>query len=145
MSRRRAREVVLQALFQLDLNDGVGCDSDIDVAKKALETAIALGTTQDCDTLHDNDVVFAQALLSGVCEKLAELDECISQVARGWKITRMGVIDRNVLRLAAYELKYAEGMTPGIVVNEAVELAKKYGTDESPRFINGVLGALVKN
>ena len=71
------------------------------------------------------------------------IDEIISEKSHGWKISRMAAIDRSILRLAVYEMKYIEDVTPGIVINEAVELAKKFGTDESARFVNGVLGAMV--
>jgi len=139
MSCRRAREVVLQSLFQLELNGADELESKQEYERRAMEAAAAEG-----DELTEADYAFAEGLLAAVREKREELDGDISQVARGWKIARMAVIDRNILRLAAYELKYSKDLTLGIVVNEAVELAKKYGTDDSARFVNGVLGALAK-
>jgi len=69
----------------------------------------------------------------------------ITSVSKEWKIERMAAIDRNVTRIAAYEMKFAqEKLTPNIAINEAVEIAKKYGTDDSARFVNGILGAMVK-
>ena len=74
---------------------------------------------------------------------LAEIDEAIDAVAEGWKTGRMGKVDLTLIRLAVYEMKYDEDVPVGVAINEAVELAKKYGTDESPAFINGVLAKLV--
>lgn len=139
MSRRKAREIILQSLFQLELNGSYDAEMEPEAQLKAIEASMAEG-----EGLSESALEFAKEVLAAVRQKQAELDEEISQVARGWKVARMGAIDRNILRLAAYELKYAEGMTPGIVINEAVELAKVYGTDDSARFINGVLGALAK-
>ena len=87
------------------------------------------------------------AYISGKCEDivahLAEIDEAIDAVAEGWKTGRMGKVDLTLIRLAVYEMKYDEDVPVGVAINEAVELAKKYGTDESPAFINGVLAKLV--
>ena len=74
---------------------------------------------------------------------LAEIDEAIDAVAEGWKTGRMGKVGLTLIRLAVYEMKYDEDVPVGVAINEAVELAKKYGTDESPAFINGVLAKLV--
>ena len=77
---------------------------------------------------------------------MVEIDEIIStHLKKGWSIGRLATVDRNVLRLAVYEMKFAEKLIPrGIIINEAVEIAKKYGTDDSGRFINGILAAIAK-
>ena len=74
--------------------------------------------------------------------KLKEIDESINAAARGWKTSRMGKVDLTLIRLAVYEIKYEEDIPVGVAINEAVELAKKYGSDDSPSFINGVLAKI---
>ena len=83
--------------------------------------------------------------LLGTWEKIAEIDSAIADLSKGWKLSRMPGIDRSILRMAVYELRFMPKARPGIVINEAVELAKRFGTDESGRFINGILGAMVGN
>ena len=132
MSRRQAREVALQALFQLDFNE-VTIEAAVDAALG--ESAV----------LTDRDREYLRHAVSGTKENLAAIDAIIMECSREWKVERMSGIDRNIARLAVFEMKFnEEEITPNIVINEAVELAKKYGTDESARFINGVLGAMVK-
>ena len=132
MSRRQAREVALQALFQLDFNE-VTIEAAVDAALG--ESAV----------LADRDREYLRKAVSGTKENLAAIDAIIMECSREWKVERMSGIDRNIGRLAVFEMKFnEEEITPNIVINEAVELAKKYGTDESARFINGVLGAMVK-
>ncbi|MGL6014494.1 MAG: transcription antitermination factor NusB [Selenomonadaceae bacterium] len=132
MSRRQAREVALQALFQLDFNE-VTIEAAVDAALG--ESAV----------LADRDREYLRKAVSGTKENLAAIDAIIMECSREWKVERMSGIDRNIARLAVFEMKFnEEEITPNIVINEAVELAKKYGTDESARFINGVLGAMVK-
>lgn len=79
---------------------------------------------------------------NGVLEHLTEIDVRINEVASGWKTDRMGKVDLSVLRLAVYEMEYDEEVPTGVAINEAVELVKKYGRDESPAFINGILAKL---
>ena len=82
------------------------------------------------------------AKYNGVLEHLEEIDAQINEVASGWKTDRMGKVDLSVLRLAVYEIEYDEDVPTGVAINEAVELVKKYGRDESPAFINGILAKL---
>ena len=84
-------------------------------------------------------------LVQGTGANLAAIDQIIGESSREWKIWRMSGIDRNVTRVAVYEMRFSEEkLTPNIAINEAVELAKKFGTDDSGRFVNGILGAMVK-
>lgn len=126
MTRRsRAREVVLQLLYQDDLNpptDPAAADAFL------------------CRRLNNDAslVTFARSLLSGVRRNRDELDELLAQRADNWSLARMAVTDRNVLRLGAYEILYTE--TPGrVAINEAVELAKRFGAQQSAQFVNGIL------
>ena len=140
MSRRRAREVAMQALFQLEINPPETDSQQEEIAETALTAAWSEG-----ESLPEFDRGFARGLVGGVRAHRAEIDEAIAVHSHDWKIERMSGIDRNILRIAIYEMKFGvQEVTPGIVINEAVELAKKFGTDDSSRFVNGILGAMVE-
>ena len=126
MARRsRAREVVLQILYQDDLNP----QTDLSVTQSFLA-----GRLQNETEL----IEFARSLLSGVRRNRTELDELLSEVADNWSLERMAATDRNVLRLGAFEILYTS--TPGrVAINEAVELAKRFGAKQSAQFVNGIL------
>lgn len=135
MSRRQAREIALQSLFQLDFNDVISIDD-------ALESALVNSENikvpaYDCD--------YAKLLVSGTRYNLDNIDTLIADNAKEWKLQRMSGIDRNIVRMAIFEMKFStDKLVPNIVINEAVELAKKFGTDDSARFVNGILGAMIK-
>lgn len=130
-TRRRAREIVLQLLYEADLNG----TRDKDGARRFIRSRL-----QGRRALTD----FADALLSGTLEHRATIDQHLSKLATHWTLPRMPVTDRNILRLGAYEILF--GDTPGrVAVNEAIELAKRYGDKNSPRFVNGVLDRLYKS
>jgi N utilization substance protein B len=88
---------------------------------------------------------FAEALISGVDEHQREIDAIVARHAAHWSLDRMAAVDRNVLRLAVYELLYAREVPERVVLNEAIEIAKKYGADESGAFVNGILDHIVKH
>jgi len=94
---------------------------------------------------HPEDVrAFAADIVNNVRLRVEDLDRKISEYATNWQISRMAVIDRNVLRIGLYELMYAPGIPPKVAINEAVELAKKYGDTESSKFVNGILDKIHK-
>ena len=126
MSRRsRVREVVLQVLYQDDLNPGRD--------PKTADTFVARRLRNDLELVQ-----FARLLLSGVRRNVDELDELLNERADNWDLERMAATDRNVLRLGAFEILYTE--TPGrVAINEAVELAKRFGAKNSAQFVNGIL------
>jgi N utilization substance protein B len=139
MSRRQARETALQALFQLDLNHGSEDEAEL-YETLAVDTAIG-----ECDKISVSEREYVLSTVHGTRIHLEEIDEQISKHAKGWKLSRMGAVDRNIMRLATYEMRFGDLQTePKIAVNEAVELAKKYGTDDSSRFVNGILNAMMK-
>lgn len=144
MSRRRAREAAMQALFQMDMNPPP--EGDTEARKRVLDAAWLEGSDgAGHNEGQEADYAYAWKLFSGTCEKLSAIDENLSRLSREWKVSRMAGIDRSILRMASYELQSGDSdVTPGIVINEAVELAKRFGTDQSGRFVNGVLGAMVK-
>ena len=130
MSRSMAREIALQTLFHLEFNEA--------------ETQSILETIQEENkSLTSGSMMYAQQLVDGVSAKKEEIDAELSMYAQDWKVVRMPAVDRNILRIAVYEMKHQdEKIDDGIAINEAVELAKRFGTDRSPKFINGVLGKL---
>ncbi|MDC0284006.1 MAG: transcription antitermination factor NusB [Mariniblastus sp.] len=132
MSRRsRAREIVLQVLYQDDLNT----DQPEDIRLRFMNARL----NQDRSLVE-----FAEDLLAGVRRHRDAVDQHLEEIARNWKLSRMAATDRNVLRLGAYEILFTE--TPNrVVVNEAIELAKRYGTNNSSQFVNGVLDRLMNN
>ena len=133
MSRRTAREVALQALFQLDFNESETLE--------ALEVALA-----EKHNVSDRAKEYAKALVCGTKDKLSQIDEIIGKYSTQWKVNRMPSVDRNIVRIAVYELTFSEEqLAANIVINEAVELAKMFGTDSSAKFVNGILGALIKD
>ena len=132
MSRRsRAREIALQLLYQEDLN----ADQAEDVRLRFLHGRL----------LHNAKLVeFANTLIAGVKQNLETIDRALELTAHNWRLSRMAATDRNVLRLAAFEILF--GDTPDrVAVNEAIELAKRYGTNNSAQFVNGVLDRLMKS
>ena len=123
MIRRTARELVVQSLFQIDFS---GCGAE--------------------DALTIKAQSYAQKAVNGILAALADIDAKIKEYSIDWDLERMPGVDRNILRLAVYEIYYAEEKIPaGIAINEAVEIAKIYGSEDSPRFINGLLGKMVRN
>lgn len=134
MIRRISRELVVQSLFQIDFS----CCS----AEEALNAAVEEQNSKN--TLKAQN--YAQIALNGILNSLAEIDAKITEFSIDWEVSRMPAVDRNILRLAVYEIYFAEEKIPaGIAINEAVEIAKIYGSEDSPRFINGLLGKMVRN
>jgi N utilization substance protein B len=129
-TRRRAREIVLQLLYEADING----NRDEEAARRFIRSRL-----QGRKALTE----FACRLLQGTLEHREEIDRQLAALATNWTLPRMPVVDRNVLRLGAFEVLY--GDTPGrVAVNESIVLAKRYGDKNSPRFINGVLDRLLK-
>ena len=127
--RRKARIVALQVLYELDCT------------KHKTEEVLARLTTEN--TLSQEEPSFSRELVEGVSLNRAKLDDLIKEFAPVFPTTQMSVIDRNILRLAIFEILFFHDKTPPkVAINEAVELAKKFGSDSSPRLINGVLGSL---
>lgn len=126
MSRRsRAREVALQILYQFDLNP--------DCHPEVIDRFVRSRLREDADLID-----FSRSLYLGVRRNRQELDQLLAQRADNWSLERMATTDRNVLRLGAFEILYTQ--TPGrVAVNEAVELAKRFGARQSAQFVNGIL------
>jgi len=129
LNRSRAREVALQALFQEDLNPRDSRDQLAPFVEARLQE----------DELRE----FATSLVLGVMRNQGELDALLESNTENWSLSRMAATDRNVLRLGAYEIRYAN--TPErVAINEAVELAKRFGSKQSSQFVNGILDKLIQ-
>lgn len=129
-SRRFARELALQLLFQ------------IDVGKVSLKEAL-----KDFSSLHDvpaSTKEFCLSLVKGVLDNLEEIDKQIKEVSKNWELSRMNIVDKNVLRLGTYEMLFGSNIPETVAINEAIEIAKKYGSNESGSFVNGILDAIKK-
>ncbi len=133
-ARHRSREVALQVLFSLDLRAA----KDETTAAQEVFDDIAVNFE-----MPEATRTFAKELVCGVASRAAELDESIAAAASNWRIERMAVVDRNVLRLATYELLQSETPT-AVVLDEAVRMAQRFGDDPSPAFVNGVLDAVAR-
>jgi N utilization substance protein B len=126
--RRHARVLALQALYEIDATQHLpGTVLDQRLAE---------------DPLTDEGQAFARELLTGILQHREQLDQMIQQHAPEWPVDQMAVVDRNVLRIAIYEFEIGRLTPVKVAINEAVELAKLFGSDSAPRFVNGVLGAL---
>ncbi len=125
--RRRARILALQALFQIDVGGQSVQDALQDVLSQGEESGVRN---------------FVEDVVTGVREELEELDRRIQQTTRNWSLERMARVDRNILRMGAFELMRMSRVPAAVVLNEAVELAKEYGDEGSGSFVNGVLDAL---
>ncbi len=126
--RRKAREYALQILFQYDLANG-----------NLNETMEEFWKDKK---VNSKIVSFCYQLINGTIDNLKEIDKCISKHSLNWKLERMSTVDRNVLRIATYELLFQRETPAPVVINEAIEVAKKFGTEDSAKFINGILDAI---
>lgn len=138
VSRRKARELALQALFQ------------IDVAGTDPETAVFQALTREVEPewspgrLDEDDKEFARRLVTGAWQRREESDQLIARYARDWSVGRLAAVDRAILRMAVYEIIHSPDVPDSVAVAEAVELAKAFSTADSSRFINGILGSVIR-
>lgn len=140
-SRRRAREFALQALYNADVSGVTVAD-----ALASLWAGLIEGEGVDEQRPAESDEVdFAKRLTQGVVSRSEEIDGLIEQFSTNWRLARMPVVDRNVLRIASFELLGCDDIPPTVSINEAVELAKRFGTAESRAFVNGIVDRLARN
>jgi N utilization substance protein B len=131
MKRRKAREYALQILFRIDFTQKK-------IERKDLEEFWS-------DKKERSDArEFTEELVSGTQDKLDEIDRVIERVAENWLLKRMAAVDRNILRIAAYEILYRKDIPSAVTINEALEIAKKYSSLDAASFLNGVLDRLAK-
>lgn len=127
--RTQAREAALQVLYQLDLR-GAEVLGDLEAI---------LGRLLDALATDPSVVEFARGLVLGCWARRAELDQRIRAIAENWDLDRMATVDRNVLRMAAFELLFRDDVPPKVAINEAIDLAKRFSTADSGSFVNGIL------
>ncbi len=131
MTRREIREQVFKMLFRVEFYN-----------QEEMSEQIALCEDDAC-SWKEKDKTYIFEKVEKISEKIEEIDAKINEVSEGWKTGRMGKVDLTLIRLAVYEMLYEEDVPAKVAINEAVELAKQYGTDKSPSFVNGVLAKLV--
>jgi N utilization substance protein B len=131
-SRRKARECALQILYQLDM------------ARSGVEEAIKAFWELQESVPPEDTKEFCEDLVRGAIEHSDEIDSLIEETSSHWKLGRMAVVDRNIIRMAVYEFLYRDDIPANVTINEAIELGKKFGTEESGAFINGILDKIAE-
>lgn len=127
MGRSEIRQHIFKMLFVIEFND-----------REELEEQIGF-YFEKVEELSEKNQEYMRTKVEAIVEKLEEIDQLINECSTGWKTTRMNRVDLTILRLATYEIKWDEEVPTGVAINKAVELAKKYSSDEGPSFINGIL------
>lgn len=132
MKRREQREHIFELLFRIEFHDEEEMKNQIELFFDDIEMII----------IEQKDRFYIENKFRDIVSKLNEIDASINNIAEGWKTNRMGKVDLTIIRLAEYEMKYDDEVPVNVAINEAVELAKKFGGDESPAFVNGILAKL---
>jgi len=133
-SRRRAREFALQALYLADINQSDAVDALRDLWAGQIDEEELTQRPAEKD-----EITFAEQLVAGARDQHNAVDTMIEKASRNWRLSRMPVVDRNILRIATYELLARDDVPASVSINEAVELAKKFGDKDSRAFVNGIL------
>ena len=133
MNRRSLREQVFKLLFRVEFN-----------LKEEMEEQCRLFLEHEDIEIEETDAEYIVGKYTAIHEKLEEIDSMVNEKAKGWSTDRMGKVDLTIIRLAVYEMKFDDTIPEGVAINEAVELAKKFGQDEPAGFINGVLAKFVE-
>ena len=136
MSRRELREQIFKFIFRVEFNDA----EEMQEQEQLFFENFALEEQE----IKEADAAYISEKSRKIIERLEEIDEMINKQAKGWTTQRMGKVDLTILRLAVYEIVFDEDVPTGVAINEAVELAKKFGQEESSGFVNGVLAKFAK-
>ncbi len=131
MTRREIREHLFRMLFRKEFHEPSELNEQLEFYFDTLEVA------------SEEEQSYLQERFNKISEKLGEIDNILAEATSGWKLNRMGKVDLNIMRLATFEIKYDEEIPMKVAINEAVELAKKYGGDSSASFVNGVLAKVL--
>ncbi|MCE5312576.1 MAG: transcription antitermination factor NusB [Nitrospiraceae bacterium] len=140
MNRRKAREYALQFLYRFDFIGPKKSRLKEDSLKAEFRVFMTESGVKDREAAE-----FAEAIITGTMANLKELDAELQKRAQKWKLSRMASIDRNIMRMAAFELLYRKDIPAAVTINEALEIAKKFSTSESASFINGLLDSIAKD
>ena len=127
MTRSKIRENVFKMLFRAEFHDADDMKEQLDLFDEELENP------------SESELFYINSKSKGILEHIDEIDALINEISTGWKTSRMAKVDLSIIRMAVYEIKFEDDIPFKVSVNEAVELAKKYGADESPAFVNGIL------
>lgn len=130
MRRTELRDHIFKVVFGMEFNEESDNDTQMELYLDQLEDA------------KEKDLDYIRSKAKKIGEKIAEIDSLINGAAKGWKTARMNKVDLSILRLAVYEMRWDDDVPMGVAIDEAVELAKKYSSDEGPSFVNGVLAKL---
>jgi len=141
MSRRLAREAAIKFLFSIDFNKDENLE---EMLGEFFESARERKSDEYQEDMCENDIKYAEEVIKGTIDRLQPIDKLIQDNITGWTKDRIVKVDLAVLRLALYEILYRDDIPDSVAINEAIELAKKYSTDESGSFVNGVLGKIVR-
>lgn len=128
-ARRKARELVLQVLYQADINASKEVEAQFDILCKNF-------------LISKKAVPYARELLAGISRNIQKIDSLIAENAKNWRVDRMSIIDRNILRLGVFEVAFNDQVPATVAINEAIEIAKRFSADDSASFINGILDAV---
>lgn len=132
MNRRELREQIFKLLFRVEFNE-----------QSEMSEQCTLFFEDEENMASEKDIAYIRGKYEKIAEKLSEIDELINRTAKGWSTDRMGKVDLTIIRLAVYEIRYDEEVPDSVAINEAVELAKKFGQDGSSGFVNGILAKFV--
>lgn len=139
MKRRLAREIAVQSLYHMEMNEVE--------AEEAVRMLIAEATGENEGEVKITNVdeaeTFVLELVKGTWNRKEDIDRVLTEYLKGWQVSRLSKVDRQVLRLAVFEMVYRDDVPGKVAVNEAIEVAKHFGTGESGKFVNGVLGKMV--
>jgi N utilization substance protein B len=135
-NRHLARTLAMQTLYEWDFRHGMGKEENIEELLEYVKKEFAAGL---------DDGGFVQELIDGVARNWDGINELIVKYAPEWPLEQITVVDRNIMRLGIYELKFSPGIPAKVAINEAIELAKNFGGESSGKFVNGVLGAIYKD
>lgn len=130
--RTFARECALKILYR------------IEISRESVDSSLKDFWSKSAESMDKESHDFAEILVKGTCDNITAIDEVISKYADNWGISRMAVIDRNIMRMSVYEMLYRNDIPPNVSINEAIELAKKYGDVDSGKFVNGILDKIKK-
>jgi len=130
--RTFARECALKILYR------------IEISRESADSSLSDFWSKTAGSITKEPYDFAEALVKGTCGNLAAIDGIISKYTDNWNISRMAVVDKNIIRMSTYEMLYRDDIPPNVSINEAIELAKKYGDVDSGKFVNGILDKIKK-
>lgn len=132
MSRREIREQIFRMLFRIEFHKP-------EEIEEQFHYCLDGEVTKEASDMTDEERTYITEKVEKIKEKIPEIDAMINELAKGWKTTRMGKVDLTLIRLAVYEIRFDDDVPTGVAINEAVEIAKKYGANDSSAFVNGVL------